>query len=329
MTEKRKVLGRGLDSLLPPRPFSHVPPGPSRTPGEPSGASGAVPLTVSDMTPPGHVPGTISSVPGASGEAVQEIPTERVQFSPFQPRKVCDEERLNELASSMEEVGLVQPIVVRPKGDGGYELIAGERRLRAARLKGRSTIAAIVREASDLMSAEMVLLENLQREDLNPMEEAAAYQRLGPGGFHLTQEEIAKRTGKDRSTIANVLRLLKLPPEVQELIEQNKLSFGHAKALLALPPSASEFIVALARKVAARGLTVRQTEEAVAKLVEARPQTRKERIVDPNVREAEQTLQRALGVRVMINDRKGKGKIVLEYKSLEDFDRIVEAVTGK
>jgi ParB family chromosome partitioning protein len=219
--------------------------------------------------------------------------------------------------------------VVRPTNDGQYELVAGERRLRAARLAGHTTIAAIVRETSDLMSAEMALLENLQREDLNPIEEATAYQRLGPGGFHLTQDEIAKRTGKDRSTIANVLRLLKLPEEVQALIEQDQLSFGHAKVLMAMPPSAAELITDMARRIVQRGLTVRQAEEAVTNLIQARPKAKKERIVDPNVREAEENLQRALGVRVAINDRNGKGKIVLEYKSLEDFDRIVEAVTGK
>ncbi len=327
MTEKRKVLGRGLESLLPSRPFSHVPPTLSPTPGD----QGAPVATATSAGVGVTVPGAAAALPTPlpDNETLQEIAVERVEFSRYQPRKACAEEALNELARSIEEVGLVQPIVVRPTNDGQYELVAGERRLRAARLAGHATITAIVRETSDLMSAEMALLENLQREDLNPIEEATAYQRLGPGGFHLTQDEIAKRTGKDRSTIANVLRLLKLPEEVQELIEQNQLSFGHAKVLMAMPPSAASLITEMARRIVLRGLTVRQAEEAVTNLIQARPKAKKERIVDPNVREAEENLQRALGVRVMINDRHGKGKIVLEYKSLEDFDRILEAVTGK
>ena len=266
---------------------------------------------------------------GYRGKRCGEISTELIDFNRFQPRKACDEEGLAELARSVEEVGLVQPIVVRPLFGGRYELIAGERRLRAVMRNGDATITAIVRDASDLMSAEMALLENLQREDLNPMEEATAYQRLGPGGFHLTQDEIAKRTGKDRSTIANHLRLLKLPEEVQTLLATGALSFGHAKVLMAMPASAAHHVVELARKAATRSLTVRQTEEAVTNLVQARPAAKKERIVDPNVREAEQNLRRALGVKVQINDRNGKGRIVLEYASLEDFDRIVEAVTGE
>ncbi len=327
MTEKRKVLGRGLESLLPPRPFSNVPSIPGG--GGATTASGAGPASNAVSTPAGDsaaLPGAIPAAP-RDGEVVQEIPTERVQFSRYQPRKACDEERLEELARSIEEVGLVQPIVVRTRYDGHYELIAGERRLRAAMRNGYPTIPAIVREVSDLMSAEMALLENLQREDLNPMEEAAAYYRLGPGGFHLTQDEIAKRAGKDRSTVANVLRLLKLPEEVQKLLETGDLSFGHAKVLMTL--ATESLMIDVARKIIKNSLTVRQTETLVTNLVQARPAAKKERIVDPNVREAEQNLRRALGVKVTIADRNGKGKIVLEYGSLEDFDRIVEAMSGE
>ena len=330
MTEKRKVLGRGLESLL-PRPFSNLPSIPGV--GDARTGSGAGPAPDAASTPVGGdggaVPAVVSAAPAAapSGEAVREIPTDRVQFSRYQPRKACDQERLEELARSIEEVGLVQPIVVRPTSDGQYELIAGERRLRAAMRNGSSTIPAIVREASDLMSAEMALLENLQREDLNPMEEAAAYHRLGSGGFHLTQDEIAKRTGKDRSTVANVLRLLKLPDDVQKLIAEGDLTFGHAKVLMTL--ATPSLMTEVARKIVKNSLSVRQTETLVTNLVQARPAAKKERIVDPNVREAEQNLRRALGVRVTINDRNGKGRIVLEYGSLEDFDRIVEAMTGE
>ena len=256
-----------------------------------------------------------------------EIPVDRVAFSRYQPRKACDQERLDELARSIEEVGLVQPIVVRPRNDGWYELVAGERRLRAARQGGFDTIQAIVRDTSDLQSAEMALLENLQREDLNPMEQAVAFQRLCSGGFHLTQDEIAKRTGKDRSTVANFLRLLKLPQEVQEMVAGGGLSLGHAKALMSLPTPS--LMIEMARKMVKNELTVRQAEALVGGLVEARSKEKKERVVDPNVREAEETLHRALGVPVTITDRNGKGKIVLEYGSLEDFDRILGAVMGK
>ena len=379
MTEKRKALGRGLESLLPPRPFSNLPPtfspkegeqgrvpgvtptvspnaggenaaptlspqegeqGEAPTPGLPpqeTGQGGTPGAGVPDgMTTAGTAPSPAQSTAARPAprlateepyEVLLEIPVDRVAFSRYQPRKACDQERLDELARSIEEVGLVQPIVVRPRNDGWYELVAGERRLRAAQQAGFDTIHAIVRDTSDLQSAEMALLENLQREDLNPMEQAAAFQQLGSGGFHLTQDEIAKRTGKDRSTVANFLRLLKLPQEVQEMVAGGGLSLGHAKALMSLPTPS--LMIEMARKMVKNELTVRQAEALVGGLVEARSKEKKERVVDPNVREAEETLHRALGVPVTITDRNGKGKIVLEYGSLEDFDRILGAVMGK
>jgi ParB family chromosome partitioning protein len=160
------------------------------------------------------------------------------------------------------------------------------------------------------------------------MDQARAYMRLSQE-FGLTQDDVATRTGKDRSTVANYLRLLKLPGEVQTLIDQGDLSFGHAKVLMTMPPSAASLMAEMAQRIIKRGLTVRQAEEAVTNLIQARPAAKKERIVDPNVRQAEETLRRALGVRVMINDRRGRGKITLQYRTLEDFDRIMEAITGE
>ena len=330
-----------MESLLPPRPFSSVPstvaanlspkegekdvtptlsPEEGEKGGEPGGAPGASSAPAWTMPAPSH------KEPSPIEELVT-IPVDRIAFSRYQPRKACDQERLDELARSIEEVGLVQPIVVRSMGVDSYELVAGERRLRATRQGGFNTISAVLRETSDLEQAEMVLLENLQREDLNPMELAAAFHKLGSGLFHLTQEEIAKRSGKDRSTVANFLRLLRLPEEVQALVAEGKLSFGHAKALMSLPTPG--LMIEVAHKIAKDELTVRQAEALVAGRIETRPKEKKERVVDPNVREAEETLHRALGVPVTITDRNGKGKIVLEYGSLEDFDRILGAVTGK
>ena len=312
MTEKRKALGRGLESLLPPRPVAHP----------------IVPVAI-----PSEVPGTFNADVTAAattallpGEAVLEIPYDQLDDNPYQTRSQLDVEKLEELCSSIQTLGVLEPILVRPTADGRYQVIAGVRRWKAAHMAGKDTIPAVVRQVSDQQAMLMTVVENLQREDLGIMDQARAFLRLSQE-FGLTQEEVAERTGKDRSTVANYVRLLKLPEKVQRLVDEGRLSFGHAKVIMTLPASAASMMEDLASKINYRGWTVRQTEEFVAKLMEQRPAAKKERIVDANVREAEQNLQRALGVRVMINDRNGKGKIVLQYKSLEDFDRIVEALT--
>ena len=314
MTEKRKALGRGLESLLPPRPVAHP----------------IVPVAI-----PSEVPGTFNADVTAAattallpGEAVLEIPYDQLDDNPYQTRSQLDVEKLEELCSSIQTLGVLEPILVRPTADGRYQVIAGVRRWKAAHMAGKDKIPAVVRQVSDQQAMLMTVVENLQREDLGIMDQARAFLRLSQE-FGLTQEEVAERTGKDRSTVANYVRLLKLPEKVQRLVDEGGLSFGHAKVIMTLPASAASMMEDLAWKINNRGWTVRQTEEFVAKLMEQRPAAKKERIVDANVREAEQNLQRALGVRVMINDRNGKGKIVLQYKSLEDFDRIVGAVTGK
>jgi len=296
MTEKRKVLGRGLESLLPPRPLPNM-----------SFGSGGT---------------------ATQGDSVQQIPLDNLDPNPYQTRTRLDQKALDELCASIAAVGVIEPIIVRPAANGHYQVIAGERRVKASYMCEKYKIPAVVRQVSDQQAMEMTIIENLLREDVHTMDQARAYQRLSQE-FGLTQDEMAVRTGKDRSTIANYMRLLKLPEPVQELLDQGKLTFGHAKALMAMPPSAGNLMVELALRAVERSLSVRQTEEAVANLIHARPKAKKERIVDPNVREAEQNLHRALGVRVTITDRNGKGRIVLEYGSLEDFDRIVEAMTGE
>jgi ParB family transcriptional regulator, chromosome partitioning protein len=296
MPEKRKSLGRGLESLLHPRL-----PNPPLTPG--SGSA-------------------------ASGDTVLEIPLEHLDANPYQTRTHLDQQALDELCASILAMGVMEPIIVRPAANGRYQIIAGARRVKASSMAEKARIPAIVRQASDQQVMEMTIVENLLREDLNVMDQARAYQRLSRE-FGLTQDEMANRTGKERSTVSNFLRLLKLPEMVQNLLEKDELSFGHAKALLALDPNSPQVIIEAAQRARKFGLTVRQLEEFVDSYGQPRKKKLTSRTVDPNVRAAEQQLERALGVHVAIADRNGSGRIVLEYKSLEDFDRIIEAVTGE
>jgi len=288
--DKRKALGRGLETLLP-------------------AARGIQNFVTGGGTPQ----------PATDG--VREVPVELIDRSPYQPRTQIDEAALQELAASIRVTGVIQPITVRAV-DGRYQLVAGERRWLASQRAGKATVPAIVRQLSNEQAMEIAIIENLQREDLNPVEQARAYERLSRD-FGLTQEQMAQRTGKDRSSVSNFLRLLKLPAEVLAMVESSKLSFGHAKALMTL--DSTEAMTRLAQRAVQLSMSVRQLEAAVYELMHPEPAAAKpERAVDPNVREAEQTLQRALGLRVQITDHKGKGKIVLEYKSLEDFDRVLE-----
>ena len=295
-TDKRKVLGRGLETLLPSR------------------------STV-------HAPAPIPMPPKAEGDEVLRIPLDQLDHNPYQTRTATlDPAALEELAASIKSVGVMQPIVVRRAPDGRYQVIAGERRWQASRIAGLTSIPAILRQVSNEQAMEMTIIENLQREDLNPMEEARAYERLGKE-FGLTQEQMSIRTGADRSSISNFLRLLKLPVVVQGMLEKEQISPGHAKALMALPAPGE--IERVAARVLEQGLNVRQTEDLVTALTHPHPKVVKERVVDPNVREAENALQHALGVRVTIDDRHGRGKILIEYTSLEDFDRILAALKAQ
>ena len=285
--DKRKALGRGLDALLPS----------SRTQ---------------------------AAVATAPGEGVREIAIELVDRNPYQTRSRLDEAALEELAASIRVSGVLQPVVVRPVAGGRFQLMAGERRWRASQRAGKQTIPAVVRAASDEQAMEITIIENLQREDLNPMEQARAFDRLSRE-FNLTQEQISARTGKDRPSVANHLRLLKLPAAVQAAIEEGVLSFGHGKVLMMLLNESAELMERAVHKVIGEALSVRQTEEMVHDLLSPRErEVQAEKPRDPNVRAAESALQSALGCKVEISDRGGRGKIVIHYAALEDFDRIME-----
>ncbi len=299
---KRRALGKGLESLLPSRP------------------AGATAQPASALAPP-----TESGKP-------REIPVELVDRNPYQTRSKVDAAQLEELSRSIAATGVVQPIVVRPLSNGRFQLIAGERRWLASQKAGKATIPAILRQVSDEQAMEMTIVENLQRADLNAMEQARAYERLGRD-FKMTQEQMAQRTGKDRATIANFLRLLRLPIEVQGKVEAGELSFGHARTLLAL--EAPEAILKAARKITALAMSVRQTETYIQGLINPEKRSNKGEDVanlqpqDPNVREAQDRLQRALGLKVRVEDKRGKGRVVIEYSGLEDFDALMTAIAGE
>src|SRR5438552_4399979 len=244
--DKRKVLGRGLDALLPSSNKS-----PIVTSGAAVGAAAGA-LAV----------GSGAAIGSGREGVAQEILLELIDRNPYQTRGKHDEVALEELAASIKVVGVIQPVVVRPVGNGRYQLMAGERRWLASERAGKSTIPALVRMASDEQAMEITIIENLQREDLNPMEQARAYERLSRE-FGLTQEEIASRTGKDRPSIGNFLRLMKLPVEVQAAIEDESLSFGHAKVLLMVVNEPEHVAAKIARKVMIEGLSVRATEELI------------------------------------------------------------------
>lgn len=297
INDKRKALGRGLDSLLPSRPA---------------------------VTP-------IAMPAAQSAAAPQEVSIDSIDPNPYQTRRRINETALEELAESIRVSGVVQPVVLRPIANGRFQLVAGERRWHASRRAGKTTIPAVVRQISNEQAMEITIIENLQREDLNPMEQARAFERLSRE-FSLTQEQIASRTGKDRASIANFIRLLKLPEDVQNAVEAGALSFGHGKVLLALA-GFPQHMERAAREIIEKQLSVRQTEELVAKLLNPQVAEQKQEKpavpIDPNVREAQRSLESSLGVKVEIRDRKGKGRIILKYGSLEDFDRIVEALVAK
>jgi len=240
----------------------------------------------------------------------QEIDIDLVEPSPYQPRTRFREEALDELARSIKASGIIQPIVVRPIGNR-FQLIAGERRWRAAQRAGLTKASAIVRQVSDELALEMTLVENIQREDLNPIEAARAFERL-MSEFQLTQESVAERTGKDRATVANAVRLLKLEPTMQDWIEEGKLSAGHGRALLAVGDP--QLRMRYAQRAARGGLTVRQIERLASRHARGRKE-KTEIHVDPNIREALDELQRHLGTKILLRQRTKlrPGQLVLEY----------------
>jgi len=259
-------------------------------------------------------------------EALREIDIDRILPNSHQPRKNFDEDALNELADSIREHGVVQPIVVRPLEDGFFQLIAGERRWRASQRAGLHRIPAVVREADEHAALEVALIENLQREDLNPIEEAQAYERL-ISDFGLTQEEVSRRVGKNRATIANMLRLLRLPPEVQQWLRENRLSTGHAKALLSL--SDLNAILDTARKIIQGNYSVRQAEMLVSRYTAnggVKEESAAAETEDPNVKAAVHTLEQVLGTKVTVHESGGKGKLEIHFYSFEEMNRLYEGL---
>jgi len=299
--DKRRALGKGLEALLPHRTAPQ--------PVQIHAASDEAPSSSSSGTP-------------------LELALDLIDRNPFQTRSQFDDAALEELATSIAATGVVQPILVRPVGDGRYQLIAGERRLMASRKVGKETIPAVVKPASDEQAMEITIVENLQRADLNPMEQARAFDRLGRE-FQMTQEQMAKRTGKDRASVSNFLRLLRLPTEIQNKVEVGQLSFGHARTLLAL--ESPDAILKATQKVLALSMSVRQTESFVQNMLnpeKAAKQPKSKDPLDPNVREARDQMQRALGLKVAIEDKGGKGKVIIEYTNLEAFDLLMERITA-
>jgi len=290
--KQRKALGRGLSALLPQRPT----------------ATAAQPALG----------------PEHSGPQVASIPIADIHPNPLQPRSVFDSTRLEELAKSIEIHGIIQPILVRRK-ESNYELIAGERRLRAAKLAGLVEVPAIVQDYADERILEIALIENIQREDLNPMETAQALERLHTQ-MNLSHEEIASRTGKDRTTITNMIRLLRLPGEVQLLVAERRLSMGHARAILGLV--SPELQTQVAEKAAAQGFSVRQVERLVKKVNEPRVPS-EDPLQDPNIKAAVGSLEAALGTRVRIVEKSDqRGRIEIEYYSQEELQRIYEWIVS-
>jgi ParB family transcriptional regulator, chromosome partitioning protein len=309
--EKRKALGRGLESLLPGGPRVVAPA---------ASSSGAV-APLAGGAPAPHVPGP--------SDAVVQISIELIDVNPYQTRYHFGDQALEELANSIRANGVVQPVMVRPSADGRYTLILGERRCRASKLAGKTAIPAMVRRVSDQQAAEMTVVENLQRQDLNCIEQASAFSKLSRE-FGLTQEQIGQRVGVSRESVSNYMRLLKLPAAVLQHLQEGRLGFSEARVLLQLLDAS--LIEKIADEAVEKHLSVTQLEELVDRtnipLVKEETPSRA-RWVDPNVRAAQTEMERVLGMRVRIRDRKGKGKIVIEYATLEDFDRVVEMLKAK
>jgi len=333
--EKRRALGRGLESLLPgPRVVAGTTVGSPAQPAPTDRSTTVQPRAAVPSTALSEEP-TPAFPPGESrigGNLVVNLAIENIDRNPFQTRHVEGNEALEELTNSIKANGVLQPIMVRPAPESGrYVLILGERRLHASKLAGKDHIPAIVRRVSQQQAAEMTIIENLQREDLSPLEQAEAFRFLSEE-FKLTQAQIGERVGLSRESIANYLRLLRLPEPVIMLLREKKLNFAHAKELLKL--GSDDQITQAARSCVKRGMTVEQLERLVLHLSgldEIPGQDQKKRTagrVDPNVRAAQFELERLLGVKVKIRDRKGKGKIVIEYSTVDDYERVVGMLRG-
>src|SRR5271163_1779402 len=305
----RNALGRGLGALIrEPEPQATIEPTPSHAEPVSAGAAAAAP----------------AREPAAGGPF--QIDIDLIDPSPYQPRTRFREEALDELSRSIQSSGIVQPLVVR-RVAGRFQLIAGERRWRAAQRASMHTVPVVLRDIPEELALEMTLVENLQREDLNPVEQAHAFQRL-IDEFHLTQEQVAERTGKDRTTIANSVRLLKLESPIQELLEEGRITAGHARALLAVADSQARLTIA--RKVARGGMTVRQVERLATR--SSKPHASAPIFtVDANTKAALEELQREYGTRVHMHPRQGSkpGQLVFEYYDDSDLARLYDQLMRK
>lgn len=274
------------------------------------------------------IPGDLTT--GTASSGFSEIPTASVSPNRFQPRSHFDEQALDSLTASIRAVGLLQPILVRPKPDGTYELIAGERRWRAAKRAGLQTIPALIRETDDNNSLEHALVENLQRDDLNPLEEAAAFQQLIED-FQLTHDQVAQRIGRSRTAITNTLRLLHLPASIQKLLQRKELSMGHARALLGTPDRALQ--EALAARVAKEGLSVREVEQLVRDAGEgdhvAKPRPTSSNPRPAGLLELEELLADFLETKVAVTLKNKKGRIAIDFADLEDLERVYRKIADR
>lgn len=275
-----------------------------------------------------------AEVARAGDSVLREVPVGKVRPNPHQPRQHFDEDTLSALAASVRELGVLQPVLVRQREDDTFELIAGERRWRAAKRAGLATIPCIVRGADELASLEAAVVENLHRQDLNPMEEAAAYQQLIED-FHLTHDQVATRVGKSRVSISNTLRLFQLPASIQQQVSDAQLSSGHARALLGTPDRA--FQEALAKRVVKEGLSVRAVEEAVRSRAEIEGQARSAaaptassrgpKLRQAGMHELEELLSEHLATRVKVQEGGKRGRVIIEFADLDDLERLYRAMT--
>ncbi len=327
----KPALGRGLSALLGGKPSGASPFAPVAAAAAPAPSSAAAAPTAANPTPPAPAagPGEIDEVP-----RVRQVPVGRVRPSALQPRRDFPAESLRELADSIREQGILQPLVVRPAGEH-LELIAGERRWRAAQLAGLPEVPVIVREADDTTALELMLVENLQREDLNPIDEAQGYAEL-LSRFQLTQEAVATKVGRSRTAVANALRFLRLPVTVQAMIREGQLSAGHAKVILGLPDPADQ--ASVAATAMANGLSVRQVEELVTRHLApaATPSTASTAAAmratpavplrDPHVASLEDKLRQRLGTKVTLRYRAGRGQVDIRFFSDAELERVLEIV---
>lgn len=268
----------------------------------------------------------LNSLLPSRGEEVIYVDLDRIRPNEYQPRKSFSHEKLKELAGSIKEKGVLQPVILSRTGDNDYRLIAGERRWRAAKLAGLKQIPALIKDYSSQDAIEVALIENIQREELNPVEMADAFDRL-MREFNLTQEEVSKRVGKERATIANYLRILKLPDEVKAYINNQELSIGHAKAILSIEQRSKQ--IEAAREIIKKGLSVRAAEQVCKRLITSHSQPKKTREKSLEVAELENRLTRALGTKVKIHHRSKRGSIEIEYYSLDELDRLTQLLEGK